>query len=560
MFSLRIEGKCLVNGIRTAKNEDFELSANEYVNKFRDLKNKVDSKHIDGCPKCTFLDGHTQRYRAERNELREDNQRLENMLTRLTGERNDHGRKLQKLEYENAKLAEKNKSLETHISKNAEEDETLGLKTRSYENTIQNQKKLIFEMQKRDEEQKIALKDAGGAFEQHTLMLERCRTEKNEAESMLSGYLLENDSVKLQCEIAQLQKNFQKQKQKADEQIHNLKKILQEKENDLQQGTKCFNEINEKMKEMEIQGKEMSSSHAEEKKKQIDIENKLQHQVNNLKIQNSIADNKAANAEKEKEEMTSKYNEQQFVFNSKRSQFDREVKDLRIQLEEIRKTTDYRWYSPPEGKSDTAKENISLRSELTEALKNIEKIRQEYTDLSEKYETGMIANKRTIESLQQEKNGFEQENVNFRAKMDQIQSDLNIFKNEQLHQQNSSHGIIENLLQHVQQNRKIDNDRELLRGKIFSLENDKIKLEDTVKKSKQYNQKLQRDQDELQDNVREKANELKESDVRLRKLEADIIVFHNTKTENEQLKKLLREVEGVKKEFDHLEKRINMDV
>lgn len=91
----------------------------------------------------------------------------------------------------------------------------------------------------------------------------------------------------------------------------------------------------------------------------------------------------------------------------------------------------------------------------------------------------MIANKRTIESLQQEKNGFEQENVNFRAKMDQIQSDLNIFKNEQLHQQNSSHGIIENLLQHVQQNRKIDNDRELLRGKIFSLENDKIKLEDT---------------------------------------------------------------------------------
>lgn len=41
-------------------------------------------------------------------------------------------------------------------------------------------------------------------------------------------------------------------------------------------------------------------------------------------------------------------------------------------------------YSPPEGRSDTAKENISLRSELTEALKNIEKIRQEYTDLSEK--------------------------------------------------------------------------------------------------------------------------------------------------------------------------------
>lgn len=42
---------------------------------------------------------------------------------------------------------------------------------------------------------------------------------------------------------------------------------------------------------------------------------------------------------------------------------------------------------------------------------------------------------------------------------------------------------------------------------------------------------------------------------RLRKLEADIIVFHNIKTENDQLKELLREVGGVKKEFDHIEKR-----
>lgn len=41
-------------------------------------------------------------------------------------------------------------------------------------------------------------------------------------------------------------------------------------------------------------------------------------------------------------------------------------------------------YYLPEGRLDTEKENISLKSELTEALKNIEKIRQEYADLSEK--------------------------------------------------------------------------------------------------------------------------------------------------------------------------------
>lgn len=36
------------------------------------------------------------------------------------------------------------------------------------------------------------------------------------------------------------------------------------------------------------------------------------------------------------------------------------------------------------GRSDTKKENISLRSELTEALKSLEKLRQEHNDLTEK--------------------------------------------------------------------------------------------------------------------------------------------------------------------------------
>lgn len=106
----------------------------------------------------------------------------------------------------------------------------------------------------REEEQKIALKDANDKLEQHIHLLEKCRKEKNDAESILSEYLIKNDSVKLQCKIAQLQK----QKQKADQQINNLKKNLKEKENELQQCTKCFNELNEKLKEMERQGKDIS--------------------------------------------------------------------------------------------------------------------------------------------------------------------------------------------------------------------------------------------------------------------------------------------------------------
>ncbi|XP_052076096.1 interaptin-like isoform X2 [Mytilus californianus] len=209
-------------------------------------------------------------------------------------------------------------------------------------------------------------------------------------------------------------------------------------------------------------------------------------------------------------------------------------------------------YSSVGSRSDTEKENISLRSELTEALKNIEKMRQEYTDLSERYETGKIASKRTIESLQQEKICLEQVKVKLRAKFYQIQSDLNLFKSEQFHQQDSSHGTLENLLQ---QNRKLDNDRELFRGKISSLENDKIKLEDILNKSKEDNKKLQSDQDKLQDSILEKSNELKDSEVRLRKLETDILFFQHTKTENEQFKESLHELERIKREHDNLEKR-----
>lgn len=110
----------------------------------------------------------------------------------------------------------------------------------------------------RDEEQMIALRDANDDLEEHIQMLERCRKEKNDAESKLSDYIIKNDSVKCQCEIAQLQKNLKRQKQRSDQQIYNLAMNLKEKENELQQGTQRFNELNEKLKEMERQGKDIS--------------------------------------------------------------------------------------------------------------------------------------------------------------------------------------------------------------------------------------------------------------------------------------------------------------
>ncbi|CAC5415453.1 unnamed protein product [Mytilus coruscus] len=81
-------------------------------------------------------------------------------------------------------------------------------------------------------------------------------------------------------------------------------------------------------------------------------------------------------------------------------------------------------------------------------------------------------------------------------------------------------------------------------------------LQEKLNKSKKDNKTLQRDQDKLQDNLREKSNEFKDSEVKLRKLlDADILFLQNTNTENEQLKESLHELEGVKREFDNLEKR-----
>lgn len=92
-------------------------------------------------------------------------------------------------------------------------------------------------------------------------------------------------------------------------------------------------------------------------------------------------------------------------------------------------------------------------------------------------ETRKNATERTIASLQQEKNCLEQELINARAKLDQIQSDLKLLKTEQVHQQNPSNGTIDDLLQ---QNRKLEDDKELymLRDKVCSLENYKIKFEE----------------------------------------------------------------------------------
>ncbi|CAG2217324.1 unnamed protein product [Mytilus edulis] len=469
---------------------------------------------------CTCAQSETY-YKCRISLLEKQQIKLENDVHRLEEEKNDLAQQLFKLASEYDKLVEENESLKTQIF-NAEPDETLCLKIKSFENTIDSQKKLILEIQKRGE--------------------------KNVVKTKLSGHELEND--KLQCEKDQLQKCLKKQKQLAEENIKKLNKKLREKEKDLQQSNQIIDELTIKLEEIEefpgrernellqqqennkILGRENESLQAKiyelenKKGEEIDIEHKYKIKISNLKIENTRAGEKLREAGRDYETLNSRYKDQQAILSSERCRFEEELKELRLRLDEKSPksviSVDNRWSrsatchkeiiykTGDEGfmdmfkrspsylqerdttagsRSDTEKENLSLKSELTVALENIEKYKQEYKDLAERYEREMKAVKKTIDSLHREKNSLEQE-----KKMTGKQNWIR-----------------------ARQNRKLENDRELLRDRIFSLKNEKIKLEELEKrldKSTEENQLLQSEKDKLQHKLGELSTQLKKSDAR----------------------------------------------
>ncbi|XP_076072000.1 uncharacterized protein LOC143043704 [Mytilus galloprovincialis] len=247
----------------------------------------------------------------------------------------------------------------------------------------------------------------------------------------------------------------------------------------------------------------MERKQGDVQKEHIDIEHKFEGKISHLKIQNKESEERIIDLKRELEEMKSKNREQQSILDLERCQL-KEIKKLRMQFDDQQRSTEhlrlwsrstnspraniYRMdeggfmdinelkrstaslqgkYTAGGGKSDFEKENISLKSELSEALDNIEELRT----LSERYESEKVVDKRTIADLQWEKGSLENEMVSWKAKMEQIQSDLKNLKHEHVHQQDSSYGKL------CQDNRKLEKDKELLRKKIFLLENEKVKLE-----------------------------------------------------------------------------------
>ena len=129
--------------------------------------------------------------------------------------------------------------------------------------------------------------------------------------------------------------------------------------------------------------------------------------------------------------------------------------------------------------SDIEKENESLKHELTMSLMNIEKIKQDYKDLEKRHDTEMTRNKETTYRLQ---------------------NDLDHLKSQENLQKQTSRRELDSL---KEQRAKLERHKQILRTKIYSLENEKIGLVERINKAELTLENLQ--------TLREENSDLKES-------------------------------------------------
>lgn len=87
-----------------------------------------------------------------------------------------------------------------------------------------------------------------------------------------------------------------------------------------------------------------------------------------------------------------------------------------------------------------------------------------------RYERETEEVKMSIGSQQRECHCCEQEKVNWKAELDQIQTALNLFKHEQVNQQDTINSL-------KQKNRQLEDEKDLFKHETYSMEKKKTKLE-----------------------------------------------------------------------------------
>ncbi|VDI30492.1 Hypothetical predicted protein, partial [Mytilus galloprovincialis] len=92
------------------KAKHYESLANEYIDKFRELKKVIDRK-TDRCRSCEKKQQHINRYRAEISELKADKEMLEKFKDKVMFSKEETS----KLQEENAELKDNLKNLSKQL-------------------------------------------------------------------------------------------------------------------------------------------------------------------------------------------------------------------------------------------------------------------------------------------------------------------------------------------------------------------------------------------------------------------------------------------------------------
>ncbi|CAC5390517.1 unnamed protein product [Mytilus coruscus] len=531
----------------------YKKIAGHHLCQFEDLKTSVALKN---CYWCEDNRKHVARYKGERDltrteliELGKVNQELKinnQELTDSNQELQDNNQTLRngiQTLYLNYKEDMGKKDIEIRLLTQENESLKERLTDESKDANV-----AILHYQAEEEKYKTLTETKHSEISDLTTKLQRTRNEKDEVLSKLQKFLIEIPKLQNKLQNAESEKQellarLQKQNNSSDKEtqkfkvvIEDLKKRLKENGKQHEQFDHLMSEM-KKLKEVERKYKTLLNQRDEDDlKKEQTLKTKfakenesLKNKIKDLERQLAAVDElkrhynkgmdriqqerdhlnrKMESLKNEMIESTARHNEEQEIAKAKRSQLEKNIRDLEIQLSDLRfksqeatrsVTIDLEYreqidkkneeivllnrklktagegFATWGGKSDTEKENASLQKEVTEAVKNLVKQREDFKDLEYQYNVDRNVSEGIVQNLKQEKEHLEVEKNKLNILLKHVQTELDALKNQQTRQQDSSHGKMENLFE---KNRKLEEDKELMRQNIYSLKNENVELQE----------------------------------------------------------------------------------
>ncbi|XP_063416195.1 GRIP and coiled-coil domain-containing protein 2-like [Mytilus trossulus] len=464
--------------------------------------------------KCNFCEKNCQRaerYQAERNDSLYDIERHKETIQKLENELKDSNFYAT---YYQEKCEETNQTMnnltilynKTCQKLNAAEDtiedlkqnfeksehSRLQIENHTLHRTISNLKAAVDEQTKIKESFEEKLKDSLKAIDEDKQEVQRYKKARNEDKVKYDKVVRKNEDISRQLESIRSEKDelrnqLQKSKHSAEIEKQKSKKLIEELRNKI----KVLKERNASLQDVEGQCSALLKQRDQEslekeriQKKKLYKENEaLRNEQNRLEQQLKTVDFDRNEIDQKNIELVSlrkkfKIVEEKLTFSLEdntilQSDIDRVKKHLEETKNQLSESEAR--YIGVGSKSDTEKENATLRLEVSDAVKDVVTIREQYGVLSNQCDEQKKKLKIEIENLQQDNLHLEHEKSDLKAKLESLQQKSNLFKSNQLGKKNLYDEKMENL---VQQKLQLENDKGRLGNKVYSLENEKIEIQE----------------------------------------------------------------------------------